>query len=269
MALSNPFAESAPPFWSGGPGPSGYHEFPNRSQPGSMSSAYAGPVSHSQYPITTGTSVFGLKYKDGIIIAADTSGNYGNLARYPMTQRVHKINETTVIASSGDIADFQYLHKIILSKQNEEDIRGGGVTMRPEALHCWLTRVQYNRRSKFDPLWNTTIVGGMQEGKPFLGCVDLIGTAWTENAIATGIGAAMAIPIINHELEKYGNSTDNLTQEQARDIVKKCIRVCYLRDCKAMNKYYIATINSEGSEVEGPLMIDSNWEVAKSIQGYN
>ena len=148
MALSNPFGESAPPFWTGGPGPSGYHEFPNRSQLGSMSTATAGPVSHSQYPITTGTSVFGLKYKDGIIIAADTSGNYGNLARYPMTQRVHKVNETTVIASSGDIADFQYLHKIIKSKQNEEDIRGGGVTMRPEALHCWLTRVLYNRRSK-------------------------------------------------------------------------------------------------------------------------
>ena len=69
-------------------------------------------------------------------------------------------------------------------------------------------------------------------------------------------------------MEKYG-STDNLTKEQARDIVLKSIRVCYLRDCKAMNKYYIATINSEGSEVEGPLMIDSNWEVAKSIQGYN
>ena len=69
-------------------------------------------------------------------------------------------------------------------------------------------------------------------------------------------------------MEKYG-STDNLSKEQARDIVLKCIRVCYLRDCKAMNKYYIATINSEGSEVEGPLMIDSNWEVTKNIQGYN
>ena len=51
-------------------------------------------------------------------------------------------------------------------------------------------------RIRFDPLWNSIVVGGMQEGKPFLGCVDLIGTAWTENAIATGIGAAMAIPII-------------------------------------------------------------------------
>ena len=148
MALSNPFSESAPPFWGGGPSPSGYYDFPNRGHQCAISSGSAGPNAHSQYPITTGTSVFGLKYKDGVIIAADTSGNYGNLARYPNTQRVFKVNDTTVIASSGDIADFQYLHQLIKSKQNEEDIRGGGITMRPEALHCWLTRVQYNRRSK-------------------------------------------------------------------------------------------------------------------------
>jgi len=108
----------------------------------------------------------------------------------------------------------------------------------------------------------------MQEGKPFLGCVDYIGTAFTENAIATGIGAAMAIPIINHEMEKYG-STDKLTKEQAREILLKCIRVCYLRDCRATNKFYLATITSEGSEVEGPSLIDSNWEVARGIVGYD
>ena len=146
MAFSGTFGTSAPPFWNDGPSPSGYYDFPGRNQ--AQSTAHSGPASHSQYPITTGTSVFGIKYKDGVIIAADTSGNYGNLARYPKTQRVFKVNDTTVIASSGDIADFQYLHSIIKSKQNEEDIRGGGVTMRPEALHCWLTRVLYNRRSK-------------------------------------------------------------------------------------------------------------------------
>ena len=31
-----------------------------------------------------------------------------------------------------------------------------------QALHSWLTRVLYNRRSKFDPLWNTFVVAGLQ-----------------------------------------------------------------------------------------------------------
>jgi 20S proteasome subunit beta 7 len=269
MAMNSPFGDVAPPFWHGGPDPSGYYQFPGHANRVNSSQAVA-PNARSQYPITVGTSVFGLKYKDGVILAADTMGNYGRLSRYPNLQRVNKINETTVLASFGDIADFQYLHNIIESKQNEEDICGkGGVTMRPEALHCWLTRVLYNRRSKFDPLWNTIIVGGIQDGKPFLGCVDHIGTAWKENAVATGMGAAMAIPIINHELEKYDNSTDNLNFEQAREIMMKCLRVSYLRDCRATNKFHISVVNKDGAKVEGPLTIDSNWEVAKMIKGYD
>ena len=147
MSMASLFGDIAPPFWQGGPDPSGYYQFPHGNR--NTSSQYAtAPNSRSQYPITVGTSVFGIKYKDGVIIAADTMGNYGRLSRYPNLQRVNKVNETTVVASSGDIADFQYLYSLIESKQNEEDIKGGGVTMRPEALHCWLNRVLYNRRSK-------------------------------------------------------------------------------------------------------------------------
>lgn len=72
----------------------------------------------------------------------------------------------------------------------------------------------------------------------------------------------------SHELEKFG-STDNLSKEQAREILLKCIRVCYLRDCRATNKYHLATITADGSEVEGPALIDSNWEVARGIVGYD
>ncbi len=192
MSLPAPFAD-CPSFWTGGPDPASYYDFPSRSK---TSKAKANPTTRSAYPITTGTSVFGLRYKDGIVIAADNMGSYGSLARYPGLQRVFKVNDTTVIASSGDIADFQYLHSIIKMKQVDEEIHGGGVTMRPEALHCWLTRVLYNRRSRFDPLWNTVVVGGIQEDKPFLGVVDMIGTAWKEDKVATGFGAHVAIPIM-------------------------------------------------------------------------
>jgi 20S proteasome subunit beta 7 len=44
-----------------------------------------------------------------------------------------------------------------------------------------------------DPLWNTVIVGGLQDGKPYLGYLNMIGVAFEENVIATGFGAHMAI----------------------------------------------------------------------------
>ena len=77
------------------------------------------------------------------------------------------------------------------------------------------------------------------------------GTIWKENAVATGIGAAMAIPIINRELEKYENSTDNLDFNQAREIMMKCLRLSNLGD--TTYKFNISIINKNGAKVIGPL----------------
>ena len=34
-----------------------------------------GPTQHTQSPVVTGTSVIGVKYKDGVVIAADNLGS--------------------------------------------------------------------------------------------------------------------------------------------------------------------------------------------------
>ena len=40
------------------------------------------------------------------------------------------------------------------------------------------------------------VVGGIQDGAPFLGCVNYIGVAYQENAISTGLGQEIAVPIM-------------------------------------------------------------------------
>jgi hypothetical protein len=44
-----------------------------------------------------------------------------------------------------------------------------------------------------NPLWNSVVVGGIQDGKPFLGFVDKIGVAYQDDVIATGFGTHLAI----------------------------------------------------------------------------
>ena len=63
--------------------------------------------------MVTGTSVLGMKFDGGVVIAADTLGSYGATARFRDISRVMKVNDCTAIAASGDIADYRFLKSII------------------------------------------------------------------------------------------------------------------------------------------------------------
>ena len=82
--------------------------------------------------------MFGLEYKDGVVLAADTLGSYGSMARFNNIPRVIRLNATTLVACSGDYADFQYLSEILEQKQIEEEMvcndgDSKGDTMSPKA----------------------------------------------------------------------------------------------------------------------------------------
>lgn len=49
-----------------------------------------------------------------------------------------------------------------------------GNSLGPKEVHSYLTRMMYNRRNKFDPLWNSLVLGGVKNGQKYLGMVDQI-----------------------------------------------------------------------------------------------
>lgn len=217
-------------------------------------------------PICTGTSVLGLAFEGGVIIAADQLASYGSLARFRTTQRVIKVNDTTVAGCGGDYADFQALSSHIEQKQIDEECHNDGFSLTPKSLFSWLTRVQYNRRSKFDPFWTTWIVGGLQEGQPFLGYIDKLGTAYQDRAIATGYGAYIAIPLLRAATETPGKGP--VSEEEARKIIHECMKVLYCRDARSFPKYHVAIVTKEGSRIEGPIDVEAEWGIASYVKGY-
>lgn len=67
----------------------------------------------SRSPMVTGTSVLGVKFDGGVVIAADMLGSYGSLARFRNISRVMRVNDSTMLGASGDYADFQYLKQVL------------------------------------------------------------------------------------------------------------------------------------------------------------
>ncbi|KAM9838920.1 proteasome subunit beta type-4 [Aulostomus maculatus] len=250
-------------FWENGPKPGQFYSFPggtSSSGPG----AACGPVRHTLNPMVTGTSVLGVKFTGGVVIAADMLGSYGSLARFRNISRLMKVNNSTILGASGDYADYQYLKQVIEQMVIDEELLGDGHSYSPKAVHSWLTRVMYNRRSKMNPLWNTVVIGGFYNGESFLGYVDKLGVAYEAPTVATGFGAYLAQPLMREVLE---NKVE-ITKQEARELVERCLKVLYYRDARSYNRHEIAIVTEEGVEIIGPLSSETNWDIANMVSGF-
>lgn len=228
---------------------------------GSADVAQDGGKKKTLSPTVTGTSVLGIKFADGVAIASDTSCSYGKMTKLVGVSRMHKVNDRCVVAFTGEFSDFQYicrlLDNLVLTDYNMDD----GASMEPSEVHEYLTRVLYNRRNKFNPLWMYIVVAGVQlDGSHFLGVADLLGSSYEGDCVATGFGNYLAIPLLRRRLEEADHS--QITETQATTILEEGLRVLFYRDCLANANVQIAVIKNDGTVTIGePHRIDSSWEV--------
>jgi len=216
-------------------------------------------------PTVTGTSVLGIKFDGGVIIAADTLGSYGSMARFREVSRITKVNETTVFSAAGDYADYQFLKSELEQMVIDEEILNDGFSLPPKAFHSWITRVLYNRRSKFNPLWNTVTIAGFHNNESYLGTVDKIGIAFEADSVASGFGGYLAQPLMRKALE---DSKGHFTLNDARQTIDNCLKVLYYRDARSYNRYEMAIITEDGVVIEKPQSSNANWDIARLVRGF-
>lgn len=240
------------------------------------------PNQHTQSPIVTGTSVVALKFNGGVVIAADNLASYGSLARFTDIERLKQVGTHTIVGAGGDISDMQYLHEKLLDPLIiKEEYQNDGHHLRASHIYRYLSKVLYHRRCKFNPLWNTLLVAGWDDGKPFLASADLLGTTFSAPALSTGFGAHLAVPLLRRVCPDEA-AVENITREQAVATVEECMKVLFYRDARSLSKYSLAIITGEGVEnAEGEAkekvniewkkdieLQNQSWKFAEGIRGY-
>ena len=76
------------------------------------------------------------------------------------------MNRSTIIGAGGEYSDFQEIKKFLRDLVVEDFEEDDGVTFTPQQVFSYLSRVLYNRRSKFDPLWNQILCAGCDGKTP-------------------------------------------------------------------------------------------------------
>jgi 20S proteasome subunit beta 7 len=230
----------------------------------------AGPsaTTHTTSPITTGTSVLAVKYRTGVLLAADTLVSYGSMAKYKHARRLLPVNSRTLIGGSGEYSDLQSISDLLKRNALEDKCTADSLYEEDNNEECakevwsYLRAVMYNRRSKMNPLWNDIVVAGFKQNEdgttsdePFLGVVDKIGTAYEDDVLATGFGGYIALPLMR---EKY---RPDMEEGEARALLEDCLRILFYRDCRALNRVQIAKVTKEGKVlVSEPYELDTYWD---------
>jgi len=206
----------------------------------------------------TGSSVLAIKYRDGVMLTADTLASYGSLARFRDINRLTPVGKFTIIGGSGEYSDYQEIVRLLEELVTSDDIQEDGSALSPHAIHRYLSRVMYQRRNKNDPLWNSVIVAGFRDGKSFLGLADLHGTTFEDQFLATGYGSHLALPLLRV-------AKPDLSYEEAKKLLEDCQRVLFYRDARTINKIQIATITAAGATVTAPYELDTDWHTSGDI----
>eukprot|EP01024_Parvocaulis_polyphysoides_P018908 TRINITY_DN18430_c0_g1_i3.p2 TRINITY_DN18430_c0_g1~~TRINITY_DN18430_c0_g1_i3.p2 ORF type:complete len:341 (-),score=31.10 TRINITY_DN18430_c0_g1_i3:247-1269(-) len=218
-----------------------------------------GVIKHTQSPIVTGSSVLGIKYQGGVLLACDTLASYGSTKRYKSVSRIFVVNSTTMIAGSGELSDLTHLQELLDQLTLEDFWEDDGIQLGPKEVHSYLTRVLYNKRNDFDPLWNSLVVAGIEKGgEPFLANVNMIGVHFQDDHICTGLGSALVRPVFRDQYRA------DLSADEAIEIVKHGLELTFYRDTRTINKFIIGKCDAkDGASISDPFVLPTKWGYKK------
>lgn len=200
----------------------------------------------------------------------NTPASYGSLARFTDVKRLKPFQNTSVVGFSGDVSDMQYLDRHLTDLSLDEAYSSPDTPRLSAAnLHRYLSKLLYNRRSKFDPLWNHLLIAGLDDdGAPFLAAADLLGTTYSSPSLATGFGAMLAQPIMRRRVPD-DESAKTLEKDEAVELIKECMKVLYYRDARSLDNYSMAVVTKDGVDITYDNKLENqSWAFAERIRGY-
>jgi 20S proteasome subunit beta 7 len=200
-----------------------------------------------------------VKYKGGVMIAADTLASYGSMARFKNVERMAKVGTNTLLAAGGEISDFQHIKQMMSQLETRDYCANDGCELQPGEVHTYLTRTMYQRRNKMNPLWNSLVIAGFHNGENYLGTVDSIATSYTDDHIATGYGEHLARPLMRSRW------SPEMTEGDARALLEDCMRVLFYRDCRTINRIQIAKATVDGTLISPVYSLETKWDYQQFV----
>ena len=192
----------------------------------------------------SGTSIVGLVFKEGIIMAGDRRSTAGNLVMSKNTPKVVKITDYIAFSGTGVSSDIQMLKKIVAAELKLKELRSKQRPTVKEAANL-IAMISFKNIRQFStiPSIAGTLVGGYnKDGSAELYTVEPAGGISKVEDYDANFSSGM--PFILGLLERQYKK--DMPLKEAVELAVECIKSSTQRDIASGHGIDVFTITKEG-----------------------
>lgn len=181
--------------------------------------------------MSTGTTTIGLKFKDGVVIAADRRATAGHMIVNPKAKKIHTINKRFTLTTSGNVSDAQRVIKLLDANINVNENRRSRDLLVKEAASLLSSYVYSNIRSMSAlPAVTHFLLSGYDSKGVHLYDVFPDGSLTEiDDFVSSGSGSVFSYGVLESRYE------EDLNEKEATDLVLDAINTSLRRDSATGN----------------------------------
>lgn len=194
--------------------------------------------------MSTGTTTIGLKYKNGVVIAADRRATAGNMIVNPKAKKIHTINSRFTLTTSGTVSDAQKVIKLLDANINVNENRRNRDLLVKEVASMLSSYVYSNIRA-MRPLPAVThflLAGYDSKGIHLYDVFPDGSLTEIDNFVSSGSGSVFSYGVLESQYE------EDMSQKEATDLALNAINTSLRRDSATGNGVEVFIIEKDNIE---------------------
>ena len=193
----------------------------------------AGPNSE---PVSTGTTIMAFKYKDGVMLAADSRTSSGSFVASRVTDKITHLTDNIYCCRSGSAADTQLLARHVTREVELQSLKDDTIPSVRKAAYL-MHKYIYDYS---DFLLAAIIMAGYDESGGRVFKINVCGTINEVNIAVSGSGSAFIFGYCDITYR------EGMTLDESIDFARTAVRLAANRDCSSGGVVRIASITAEG-----------------------
>ncbi len=188
------------------------------------------------------TTIVGIKTKEGVVLGSDKRASKGFFIGSKIVQKIAKIDDTLAVAIAGQLSDAEYIIKVAKAERRLMELRRGFQLSVRESTRL-IANIAYSGLRNYQPYYVELLVAGVDTDGSHVYAADMSGAITEEEFASSGSGSPMAYGVLESLYNK------EITNEQAKEIVKKAVSAAMERDPGSGNGIDLLAISNLTKEV--------------------